>query len=105
MYEPVSIDLQRVDGGVILPVKAQPGARRDALTGEHDRALKVAVAQAPEKGKANKALVQVLARDLGLRKSQIELASGATSTHKRFLIRDVTVEVLDQRIQQALNAS
>ena len=41
--------------GVVLPVKAQAGARRNAITGEHDGALKVAVSQVPEKGKANAA--------------------------------------------------
>ncbi|MCX5643831.1 MAG: DUF167 domain-containing protein [Phycisphaerae bacterium] len=40
--------------GAILPVRAQPGARRNEIRGEQDGALKVCVTQSPEKGKANK---------------------------------------------------
>jgi uncharacterized protein YggU (UPF0235/DUF167 family) len=62
------------------------------------------VTQVAEKGKANKALVEVLAKALGLRKSQIELISGSTGSHKRFLVRDVTAEQLAQRIAEILQA-
>jgi len=57
--------------------------------------------QAPEKGKANKALIAVLSEGLSLKKSQIELISGATSPQKRFLIRDVTTDQLQDRIERA----
>ncbi len=80
--------------GVLLAVRASPGARRDEIRGEHDGALKVAVTQAPEKGKANKAIIELLAKRLRLRRSQIELLSGATSSQKHFLIRGVTADEL-----------
>ena len=80
--------------GVILPVRAHAGARRNEIRGEQDGALKVSVTQAPEKGKANKAIIELLAKRLGLRKSQIELLSGETSPQKRFLVRAVTADVL-----------
>jgi uncharacterized protein YggU (UPF0235/DUF167 family) len=50
--------------GAILPVRAQPGARRKEIRGEQDGALKVCVTQSPEKGKANKALVGAGKRDI-----------------------------------------
>jgi len=93
------IDLQPHADGVILPVKAQPGARENAIRGEHDGALKVSVTQAAEKGKANKALVRVLAEKLELKKYQIELISGDASSNKRFLIRGVAEETLQARIE------
>lgn len=86
------VRLESHPDGVILPVRAQPGAKKNAVTGEHDGALKVAVTQAPEKGKANKALVKVIADVLGLRKAQVRLVSGETSTHKKFLLSGTTVE-------------
>ncbi len=52
--------------GVILPVRAQPGARRNEVRGEQDGLLKVCVTQSPEKGKANKALVELLSKSLSL---------------------------------------
>jgi len=92
------IALEPHTAGVILPVRAQPGASRNAVQGEQQGMLKVAVTQAPEKGKANKAIVQVLSKSLGLRRSQIELLSGETAQQKKFLIRDVTLEELQAKI-------
>ena len=97
-----SIQLQAVDGGVQLLVRAQPGARSSAMRGVHNGALRVSVTQVAEKGKANKALVGLLAKALKLRKSQIEIIAGATVSQKRFLIHDVTVDELAKRIQAAL---
>ena len=84
--------------GVVLPVRAQPGAKKNGITGEHDGALKVSVTQAPEKGKANKALVEVLAKALGLKKSQVSLLSGETSGRKKFLLSNVEVEEVRDRL-------
>jgi uncharacterized protein (TIGR00251 family) len=87
--------------GAILPVRAQPGARRNEIRGVQDGILKVCVTQSPEKGKANKALVEVLSKSLGLKKSQIELIAGQTSHQKRFLVRNIEVQELAQRVQKA----
>jgi hypothetical protein len=87
--------------GTILPVRAQPGARRNELRGEQDGALKVCVTQIAEKGKANKAVVAVLCDCLNLRKSQVELVSGETSHQKRFLIRGLKPTELSDRIARA----
>lgn len=78
--------------GTLLPVRAQPGARRDALTGEHAGALRVAVTAPPDRGRANEAIAEVIAESLGLRESQVVLISGATSRQKRFLLRGVDPE-------------
>ena len=88
------IKLEPHDEGVVLPVRAHASARVNGLRGQQDGALKVSVTQAPEKGKANKAIIEVLAKSLGLKRSQIELITGTTSSQKRFLIRGVTAESL-----------
>ena len=84
--------------GSILPVRTQAGARRSGIVGEHDGALKVAVTAAPEKGKANKALVEVLARALGVRKSEVQLIAGETSANKRFLILGIAADEIHRRL-------
>lgn len=94
----MTIKLEAHVAGVILPVQAQPRARKNGLTGEHDGALKVAVTQAPEKGKANEAIIKVLADELDLRKSQLELLSGDTSTKKKILVRNITLDELAERL-------
>ncbi len=96
------IALEEHPRGTILPVKAHAGARRNGLRGEQAGSLQVSVTQAPEKGKANKAIIAVLAEALSLRKSQIELLAGETSGQKKFLIREITISELDKRIRQAI---
>jgi len=96
------VDLQPTARGIVLPVHAQPGARQNAVTGVHAGRLKVAVTQAPEKGKANQALVKLLAELLGLKRSQVVLMAGDTSQHKKFLIAGVNLETLHKRIATLL---
>ena len=88
------IHLENHPEGLILFVKASAGAKRDELRGEHDGALKVAVTQAPEKGKANKAIIELLAAELHIKKSQIELLSGETTPQKKILVRGITADAL-----------
>ena len=99
------ISLEDHAEGVVLPVRAHAAARRNAIDGEKAGCLQVSVTQSAEKGKANKALVAVLSKSLGLRKSQIELVAGEASPQKRFLIRGVTKVELAQRIEQATTTS
>jgi uncharacterized protein (TIGR00251 family) len=93
-----SIALTRHAQGTILPVRAQPGARKNAIVGIHAGALRVAVSAPPEKGKANAALEAFLADALGCRASRVGLLSGATTRQKRFLIQGMTPEELQERL-------
>ena len=99
----MTIQLTNHARGVLLPVRAQPGARRDAIVGEHAGELKVAVSQPPEKGKANERIVEVLCDELSLRRSQVELVAGETSRSKKFVVTGVSLEVLQQRLATRIN--
>ncbi len=90
--------------GCLLPVRAQPGARKTGVMGEHAGALKVAVTAPPEDGRANKALVETLCEAVGLKRSQVELFSGETRREKRFLIRGVTKAELEERMAALLKS-
>jgi uncharacterized protein (TIGR00251 family) len=94
------IDLKPHVEGTILPVRVQPGARRNEIRGEQDGMLKVSVTQPPEQGKANKALIALLSKALGLRKSQLELISGATSRQKQLLVRGIVPGELAEVIER-----
>lgn len=72
------------------------------MLGEQAGALKVAVTAPPEDGRANAALVEVLREWLGLKRSQVELASGATNRNKQFLIRGLTPDELAATIAAKL---
>ena len=96
------IELTAHPRGTILPVRAQAGARRNGIVGEHAGLLRVAVTAAPEKGKANKAIVSVLSDALKIPKSSIELVSGDTSSQKRFLIAGVDAEKLRIAVERSI---
>lgn len=96
------IELEEHPKGVIVPVKAQPGARRNGLAGEHVGALKVQVTQAPERGKATDAVLETIADALGLKHSQVSLLSGATSPQKRVLVSGISLAVLSERLRSVL---
>jgi uncharacterized protein (TIGR00251 family) len=88
--------------GAVLAVRAQPGARKNAVLGEQAGSLKVAVTAPPEDGRANAALVEVLREWLGVKRSQVELAGGQTNRNKLFLIRGLTPEELAARVAAKL---
>jgi uncharacterized protein len=97
------IELRPHAQGIVLPVRAQPGARRAAITGMHDGMLKVSVTAPPDKGKANQAIVELLCEALALSRSQVELLSGQTSRIKQLLIRDLSADEIVKRIAVCLN--
>lgn len=98
------VALDAHEQGVVLPVQAQPRAKKNGISGCHDGALKVQVTQVPEKGKANDALVKAIAKELDLRKSQVQLLSGATSTRKKFLVTGVGIPELQKQIETVLKS-
>lgn len=101
----VAIEIQTTAGGLVINVKAQPGGRKNDVRGEHAGALRVSVTQAPEKGKANLAIVEVLCEALKLRRNQIELIAGETNPRKKFLIREVAEPELRMRLADVVAAA
>jgi len=68
-------------------VKVTPRAGRSEVAGfMPDGTLKVKVAAAPEKGKANEALCALLAGHFGVARRNVSILSGETSTRKRVRI-------------------
>ena len=65
-----------------IRVHVQPGAKRDELAGLFDESLKIRLTAPAVDNKANGALVNFLASLLGLKRSQVSLASGQTSRSK-----------------------
>lgn len=73
----------------ILTVVVKPGSRKGPLVEEGaDGVLLVHVREPAVEGRATKAAGEVLAEHLGVAKSRVVLAAGATSRHKRFRVRD-----------------
>lgn len=93
------IELTIHERGTVLSVRAQPNAHKNGILGERAGALRVGVTVAPEKGKANAAIAEVLAKALGCRVSGLVLLCGESSRDKRFLVLDTHPEALGVRLQ------
>ncbi len=89
--------------GTVLSVRVHPGAKKNEIRGEQAGALKVCITTAPEKGKANKSLIEFLAPKLGLRKSQLEILSGETSSQKKLLLHGITEEEATAMVRKILS--
>lgn len=70
--------------GVFLDVKASPKASCDEIKGWRGGVLQVRVTAAPEKGKANDAIVALVAKAARVPKAAFELVSGETNRNKSF---------------------
>jgi uncharacterized protein len=78
--------LRADSAGVTLAVRAQPGAKRTAITGVYGEGaaaqLKIAVHAPPLEGRANAALIEFLATTFGVAKNAVEIVSGELSRSK-----------------------
>jgi hypothetical protein len=80
-----------VAGGLSVAVRLTPKGGRDAIEGvetlaDGHRVLKARVRAAASEGEANAALVALLAKALGVPKSRVRIAAGATARIKRLTI-------------------
>ncbi len=78
--------------GVTITVKVVPASSKTALAGILDGALKVKIAAQPEKGKANRQLIEFMASALGIKKKDITITAGQTNPLKQLLIANLTLD-------------
>jgi uncharacterized protein YggU (UPF0235/DUF167 family) len=90
------------EDGSAFSVKARPGARRDAVAGVHDGMLRVEVAAAPEKGRANQAITRLLAKKLGTPPTGVVILAGVTASRKRFGVHGLGPEATLRKLTEIL---
>jgi uncharacterized protein (TIGR00251 family) len=93
---------EETDDGPVLRLHVQPGAGRTQVTGTFGSALKVRVAAPPEGGRANAAVLKLLAERLDLPESSFELTTGDKSRAKRVLIRGAEPAALVRTLEDLL---
>jgi hypothetical protein len=71
---------------VVFEIKAFPGSKETSVKEGRDKMLSVRVNKAPEDGKANKEIVELIAKTLNLRKYQVSIISGLKSKIKKIKI-------------------
>src|SRR5712664_2269061 len=92
MSPDLSAAVREVPGGIELSVFCQPKAARSALIGRHGGALKAKVKAPPVEGKANQALLDLLAGALGVPRGRLTLVSGEQSRNKRVRVDGIDAE-------------
>lgn len=101
--------LRASEAGVTLAVRAQPGAKKTAITGVYGEGpsaqLKIAVHAPPIEGRANLALIAFLAESFAMPKSAVELISGELSRSKVFMLRGVTLAKVEEKLSQWMQIS
>jgi len=89
-------------GGVLVPVRAQPRARREGLAGLHAGALRVATSVPPEDGRATERIGQLLADALGVPRSAVACVVGTTRRDKLYRVAGLTPALAGTRLRGAL---
>lgn len=82
-----------------LELRVQPGARETAVAGwRADGSLKVKVTEPPEDGRANRAVIGLLAERLGVRATAVTVVRGASSRSKTIEVAGLTPDELRARL-------
>jgi uncharacterized protein (TIGR00251 family) len=87
-----------------LTLRVSPGASRSAVVGRHGAGWKIRVAAAPEDGKANDAVVRLLAETLALPTRDVRIVSGMSSRDKTVALEGMGLEEIQRRLAEASGA-
>jgi hypothetical protein len=93
-----NLKIQKVNDGVVFAAKITPGSNRTAVAGLFDEMLKIKVSAIPQKGKANKCLLEFLAKLLGVKKKAVSIISGQTNPIKRIQVLGISAETLLKKL-------
>ena len=83
---------------MIFTAKVVPGSNRTAVCGLLDEILKIKVSAAPERGKANQCLIELLAKQLGVKKNAVSIIFGKTKPIKRVQVSGISPETLLKKL-------
>jgi uncharacterized protein len=86
--------------GTRLRLRVAPGSRRPGIAGKHGDGWKVRVAQPPEDGRANEAVVALLSETLALPRSAVTVVSGHTARDKIVAVDGIDSAEADRRLAE-----
>ena len=92
------INLKESKRGLTFDIHVIPHASRVEIVGVQEGAFKVKVTVPPIEGAANEACIKLLAKELGLKRSQLEIAFGAKSRKKTIMVKDISKVELETKI-------
>jgi uncharacterized protein len=95
----VNPPIEACEGGVLIRLRVQPKASRDAVVFEENDRVRVALTAPPVEGAANTALVRFMAKFLGVKRRELTLRSGERSRDKTLFLEEGTVEQVRRRLE------
>jgi uncharacterized protein len=99
------INLKESKKGLIFDIQVIPHASRAEIVCIQDGVLKIKVTAPPVEGAANEACIKLLAGELGLKKSQMGISSGAKSRRKTVMVKNINKLELEVKISCFLKAN
>jgi len=94
-----NLAIEEHNEGAVFTAKIVPGSSGPTrICGLLNEMLKVKVSAAPEKGKANKCLIEFLAEQLGVKKNTVSIISGTTSPIKRVKVSGMSADTLLKKL-------
>jgi len=93
------VSLQETALGITFAVKVQPRARKNAVLGDLDGAVKISLAAPPVDGRANKACVEFLAELLDVPRSAVTIVSGETNRRKVVRVAGISAERVRSKLR------
>jgi uncharacterized protein len=96
--------LTAVEEGTEIRVFCQPRAARTAVVGLHAGAVKAKVRAPALEGRANEALVSLLAAALGVPRARVRLVAGASSRWKRLVVEGLGIDLVAPLLASAVEA-
>jgi uncharacterized protein (TIGR00251 family) len=90
--------LTQTQKGVYITIWAKPKGSKSLVLGVKDGALLVKLCAPPVEGKANSELIKLMAKTLGVSKSEVELVSGQSGRNKRIFVSSISKEEILQAL-------
>jgi uncharacterized protein (TIGR00251 family) len=84
-----------------LRLRVAPGASRPGVVGRHGDAWKIRVGAAPERGRANDAVLELLAQTLAVPRANVTLVSGGGSRNKIVELAGIEPDEIERRLARA----
>jgi uncharacterized protein (TIGR00251 family) len=85
----------------LLSLRVSPGASRPSVVGRYGTPWKIRVAEPPEDGKANAAVVRLLAAELGVARRDIKIVAGLASRDKTLVLAGIDSDEMERRLVRA----
>ncbi len=81
-----------------IDVLVQPRASRAKIGPRHDGRIKIAVTSPPVDGEANAAVIELIAKSLGISRGAVEVIAGASSRRKTLRITGASASQLEELV-------